>query len=134
VIKSLLRYLSLFGSTSTLFCCAIPSLFVALGLGASFAGLLSSFPQLLWLGDHKEFVFGFTGSILIFNAYEQFKKVNIACPTPHLLPHLNRDLTPANISPALATLCKSSRTQGRWILLISIFFYGTGCWFAFIAK
>ena len=40
----LLPSLSLFTSLGTLFCCALPSLFVVLGAGAMLAGILSSAP------------------------------------------------------------------------------------------
>lgn len=42
-----LSVLSLFASLGTLVCCALPSLFVLLGLGATLASLLSSAPWLV---------------------------------------------------------------------------------------
>ena len=45
-----LSYLSLFTSLSTLLCCALPSLFVLLGLGATVASLLSQAPWLVAMG------------------------------------------------------------------------------------
>ena len=39
-----LNYLSLFTSLSTLLCCALPSLLVLLGLGATVASVLSRYP------------------------------------------------------------------------------------------
>jgi hypothetical protein len=47
------NYISLFASSSTLICCALPSLFVVLGAGASFASLLTVFPFLITLSQHK---------------------------------------------------------------------------------
>ena len=38
------NFLSLFASSSTLICCALPSLFIAIGAGASFASLITVFP------------------------------------------------------------------------------------------
>jgi len=49
--------LSLFASTSTLLCCALPTLLVTLGLGAVVAGAVSSFPWLAPLSQNKEWVF-----------------------------------------------------------------------------
>ena len=39
-------FLSLFTSVGTLFCCAIPALFVLLGAGASFASLTNKFSSI----------------------------------------------------------------------------------------
>ena len=41
--------LSLFTSLGTLLCCALPSLFVAIGAGAVLAGLISNMPFLIVL-------------------------------------------------------------------------------------
>jgi mercuric ion transport protein len=52
-IKKLSLFLSLFTSVSTLFCCALPALFVALGAGALFAGVTAQFPMIFWLTKFK---------------------------------------------------------------------------------
>lgn len=57
--------LSLFTSVGTLVCCALPALFVALGAGATLAGLVADFPQLVWLSAHKGWVFGASGILLV---------------------------------------------------------------------
>lgn len=49
--------LSLFASTSTLLCCALPTFLVTLGLGAVVAGAVSSLPWLVPLSQNKEWVF-----------------------------------------------------------------------------
>jgi hypothetical protein len=58
-------WLSLFTSFGTLICCAIPSMLVLLGLGTVVAGFLGEFPQLIWLSEHKAWVFGFSLFMLI---------------------------------------------------------------------
>ena len=45
------NFLSLFASSSTLICCALPSLFVVIGAGASFANLITVFPFLIVLSS-----------------------------------------------------------------------------------
>ena len=45
---------SLFASSSTLVCCALPALLVAVGAGAALSSLVSAVPQLVWLSEHKE--------------------------------------------------------------------------------
>jgi hypothetical protein len=62
--SSLLAFLSLFTSIGTLLCCALPSLFVLLGLGATVASVLSAAPFLVSLSHHKPWVFG-SAAILI---------------------------------------------------------------------
>jgi hypothetical protein len=46
---ALLNYFSLFGSFSTLICCALPSVLVLLGMGTAVASLLSAAPWLVSL-------------------------------------------------------------------------------------
>lgn len=58
--SKLISYFSLFSSFGTLLCCAIPSSLVLLGFGASLASFLGEFPQLIWLSENKEWVFGFS--------------------------------------------------------------------------
>ena len=55
--SNLLSYLSLFTSFGTLLCCALPSLLVLLGLGATVASFLAAVPSLVTLSRHKDWVF-----------------------------------------------------------------------------
>jgi hypothetical protein len=57
--------ISLFTSAATLVCCALPALMVSLGMGAVLAGLVSDFPQLVWLSKHKIEVFGLAAVLLL---------------------------------------------------------------------
>src|SRR4051794_18645911 len=59
-----LSYLSLFTSFSTLLCCALPSLLVLFGLGATVASVLSQVPWLVTMSHHKHWVF-LTAGVLI---------------------------------------------------------------------
>ena len=52
-----LSFLSLFTSLGTLLCCALPSLLVLFGLGATVATVLSEVPWLVSLSHHKHWVF-----------------------------------------------------------------------------
>ncbi|MGQ2966894.1 MAG: hypothetical protein ACT6QL_13855, partial [Methylophilus sp.] len=53
-----LNLLSLFTSGSTLICCALPATLVAIGSVATLTSLISQFPQLIWISEHKPLVFG----------------------------------------------------------------------------
>lgn len=60
-------FLSLFTSFGTLICCALPSLLVLLGLGATVASFLSAAPWLVTLSRHKGWVFAGAGTLIALN-------------------------------------------------------------------
>ena len=62
--SAVLSYFSLFTSVGTLLCCALPSLLVLFGLGASVASMLSSFPWLVALSRHKQWTFSISGILI----------------------------------------------------------------------
>jgi|ERR1700685_4327068 mercuric ion transport protein len=62
--SAVLSYFSLFTSLGTLICCALPSLLVLAGLGASVASLLSAAPWLVTLSHHKPWTFGISGVLI----------------------------------------------------------------------
>jgi uncharacterized BrkB/YihY/UPF0761 family membrane protein len=62
--SAVLSYFSLFTSVGTLLCCALPSLLVLLGLGASVAFMLSSVPWLVKLSQHKQWTFSVSGVLI----------------------------------------------------------------------
>jgi mercuric ion transport protein len=62
-----LSFLSLFTSLGTLLCCALPSLFVLFGLGATVATVLSEVPWLVSLSHHKHWVFIVAGLLITGN-------------------------------------------------------------------
>lgn len=61
---ALLNYFSLFGSFSTLICCALPSVLVLLGMGTAVASLLSAAPWLVGLSRHKIWTFSIAGVLI----------------------------------------------------------------------
>jgi mercuric ion transport protein len=61
---ALLNYFSLFGSFSTLICCALPSVLVLLGMGTAVASLLSVAPWLVSLSRHKVWTFSIAGTLI----------------------------------------------------------------------
>src|SRR5947199_2737106 len=60
-----LSYFSLFTSLSTLLCCALPSLLVLFGLGASVAPILAFTPWLVTLSRHKVWTFSISGMSIV---------------------------------------------------------------------
>ena len=61
----LLDYLSLFTSLGTLLCCALPSLLVLVGLGATVASVLSAMPWLVSLARYRVWVFSIAGALIL---------------------------------------------------------------------
>ena len=71
---------SLFASSSTLICCALPALFVALGAGASFASLVSTMPFLITLSVYKLHITSFALIMLIVAGYTNYRTASMPCP------------------------------------------------------
>jgi hypothetical protein len=109
--------LSLFTSASTLVCCALPALLVTLGAGAALAGLVSTFPQLVWFSEQKVWVFSIAAALLALGGWMQWQARNAPCP----------------VNPGAARTCMRLRRNGRIIYFISLALYLTGFFFAFIA-
>lgn len=79
-IQKSLSWVGLFGSMGTLLCCAIPSTLVLLGFGATLASFLGNFPQLIWLSENKEYVFGFSFLMLAISYVGQRYAQSQVCP------------------------------------------------------
>lgn len=107
---------SIFTSSGTLICCALPALLVSLGAGATLAGLVTSFPQLVWLSRHKLEVFALAGLMLMAAGVLQYRARFLPCPA----------------DPALAAACARTRRASLWIYGISVAIYLTGVFFAFV--
>ena len=108
--------ISLFASTSTLICCALPALLVSLGAGASLASLVSVFPQIVWVSENKEFIFLISSLLMIMGGVFQLRNRYAPCP----------------IDPVLGQACLKTRKVSLSIYLISLFLLLIGGWFAFI--
>ncbi len=115
--KQLVSTLSLFTSFSTLICCAIPALLVGLGFGAVLAGFVGTFPQFIWLSEHKVLLFIIAGVLLILGGLLQFNSRQLDCPT----------------DPTLAEACQTTKGWSYWVYLISVGLYLIGAFFAFVA-
>ncbi len=79
-MKKITGLLSLFGSLSTLLCCALPVALVSLGMGATFASLTSTFPQMIWVAEKKDILFLITGVLLFLSYFFMRRSKNEACP------------------------------------------------------
>lgn len=109
--------LSLFTSGSTLICCALPATLVAIGSAATLASLVSTFPQLIWISEHKPLVFGLAGAMLAIAGYLQWQARNAPCPA----------------DPTLAAVCTKTRKNALLIYWLSLVIFAIGVFFAFVA-
>lgn len=85
--EKILSLLALFTSTGTLVCCALPALFVSLGMGAAVAALVSTAPWLVTLSRHKVWIFTGSGlliaaSFFLVHAVPRFEKSPAVCDVP----------------------------------------------------
>ncbi len=108
--------LSLFASSSTLICCALPALLVALGAGATLSGLVGAFPQIVWLSEHKFSLFIFAGLMLAASGALQWKHRNAPCP----------------LDSRLRDACLRTRKVSLRLYWISLSVYLVGGFFAFV--
>lgn len=116
-MKRTFAFLSLFTSLGTLLCCALPALFVILGFGAAFAGIVGTVPQLIWFSEQKVWIFGLGACLLSLGGYLQWRAKNETCP----------------IDPVLADACTTTRDWSKIIYLVSVGIYLFGAFFAFLA-
>jgi hypothetical protein len=107
--------LTLFTSSSTLICCAIPALLVALGAGATLSTLISIFPKIVWISEHKLEVFSFAGVMLSMSGFMQWRGRFAPCPS----------------DPVLRDTCMRTRKISVLVYGLSLLLYLTGAWFAF---
>lgn len=107
---------TLFASSSTLVCCAIPALLVSLGAGAALASLVAVFPQIVWVSENKELVFLISTVLMVIGGIVQWRNRFAPCP----------------IDPKLRQACLRTRKVSLTIYLISLVLLMTGGWFAFI--
>lgn len=79
-----ITWLSLFASTGTLICCALPIILVTLGLGATVAAMTSAFPFLITLSQYKIWVFAFSGAMLGVTGWVLYRPGR-SCPSDPIL-------------------------------------------------
>ena len=81
------------------------------------AGLVSHFPQLIWLSQYKAGIFIGSGVMIALAGYFQYRSRFEPCP----------------IDPAQAAACTTSRKWSQIILVVSACLWLVGGFFAFLA-
>ena len=115
-MNKLLSFAALFTSVGTLFCCALPALFVVLGAGATFAALTETVPAILILGEHKELVFVFGGLCLGLAWFGSTRTQPVECA----------------IEGDGETACETTQRWTRPMLIVSSIMYALGAGVAYI--
>jgi hypothetical protein len=112
-----LTWLTLATSAGTLLCCALPALLVAVGAGAALASVATNVPQLVWISEHKDFVFALAGSLLVLAGLLQWKVRNFPCP----------------VDPASARACTRARRNSFRVYGFAVVVFLVGGFFAYVA-
>ena len=117
-IKSnkIVNYLTLFTSSGTIICCALPALLVSIGAGAALSSLITVFPQLVILSVYKIPIFIGAFMMLIISGILQYRSRNLPCPA----------------DKNLANACTRTRKISLIIYFASVGIFIIGLLFAFI--
>lgn len=106
---------TLFTTTGTLLCCALPIIFVTLGMGATVVAMTSTFPFLITLTKYKIWVFAFSGLMLAVSGWLMFRPGR-ACPA----------------DKALGEACSSAHKWNKRIYWTSVAIWGIGFTAAYV--
>lgn len=85
-------------------------------MGATFASLTSTLPQITWLTSHKDLLFILTGLLLGISFWLMRRSQKQACP----------------IDPAQRDACKTSKSASYYIFYFSVSMYVIGLIFSFV--
>ena len=110
-------WLILLTSSGTLICCALPIIFVSLGMGAVVASVATSLPFLITLSLHKAWVFSGSAVLLCLGGWLLYRPGR-TCPA----------------DPKLAEMCENAFTWNCRIYWLSIVIWCVGFFFAYIAE
>lgn len=108
--------LALVTSSGTLVCCTLPALLVAVGAGAALSSLVSAVPQLVFLSEHKGWVFGIAGAMLAVAGMAQWRNRTAPCP----------------LDPALRASCLRTRRWAAQVYGLSVVLFAVGLAFAYL--
>lgn len=111
--KPSLRWLTLFITSGTLLCCALPIVLVSMGFGAAVASLNYNIPGLVFLGEHKFWTLSLSALLLLFLAWMIWRPYQ-SCPS----------------DPELAAHCETTRRWNQRIFWLSITIWSTGFFFS----
>ena len=105
-----------FISSSTLICCALPALFVAVGAGATLASLTNVFPQLIIISQYKVLISFITLIILLVAGVIIKKSEAMPCP----------------VDPNLRTICLKTRKNSKTLYYLSVIIFASASVFTYL--
>ena len=108
--------MTLFISSSTLICCALPALFVAVGAGATLASLTNVFPQLIIISQYKVLISSITLIILLVAGVIIKKSEAMPCP----------------VDPNLRTICLKTRKNSKTLYYLSVIIFASASVFTYL--
>ena len=108
--------ISLLASSTTLICCALPALFVALGAGATLASLTTIFPQLIVISQYKVSIS--IGTLLILTVAGIYIKKAESLPCP--------------IDPTLRNICLKTRKRSKVLFYASVIIFLSASFFTYL--
>jgi hypothetical protein len=107
---------TLLATAGTLLCCVLPAVLVSIGAGAALIGLVSAFPQLVWLSEHKALVFGIAGGLLAISGVMILRARTLPCP----------------VDPVAARSCTRLRRLSAAVYFAALLCFAIGAAFAFV--
>jgi hypothetical protein len=107
--------LALVTSSGTLVCCTLPALLVSIGAGAALSSLVSTVPQLVFLSEHKGWVFAVAAAMLALAGAVQWRNRTAPCP----------------VDPALRASCLRTRRWSLQVYGLSVVLFAVGVLFAY---
>lgn|SRR5689334_11721163 len=116
--SAVLSYFSLFTSLGTLLCCALPSLLVLFGLGASVASMLSFLPWLVTLSRHKAWTFSIAGALIALSFVNTY----------YVIPRLG---SPEACDADDPSACLQASRMSKILLWVSAAVFGIGFFVAY---
>jgi len=111
-----LTLITLFMTTGTLVCCALPITLVTLGMGATMASLVTAAPFLVTLGQYKVLVFSVSALLIAVSAWLMYRPGRY-CPT----------------DPQLAEVCNRTQRWNRRVVWFSGILWSIGFFAAYLS-
>ena len=108
--------ITLFASSSTLICCALPALFVSIGAGATLASMVNMFPQLIIISEYKIYI-TIGAVIILLIAGVLIKK---------------SELLPCPVDPELRDICLKTRKRSKTMYYVSVIIFVSASFFTYL--
>ena len=106
--------LALFASLATLLCCALPIIFVALGLGSAVAAITLKMPFLVALSSYHMWMFGCSAVLMGLGGWFIWNKKD--CPS----------------DPQLAAACNRADAWAKLFIVFAVIIWVTGMFFTYL--